>query len=197
MERSESIKHLAAALSKAQIEMGDAELDSKNPYFKTKFASLRSIRNTCKGPLAKYGLSVSQLLGRDGEGDFLETCLMHESGEYLQGRLYMHKSKNMQEVGSCISYARRYSLSSILGIVSEEDDDGENTMNRQTAPSKASVNTLDQRSMAPRKGQITEGQKKAIFAICKSKNMKLFPDLDKWSFERASTFIEEMNKRSQ
>ena len=181
MERSESIKHLAAALSKAQIEMGDAELDSKNPYFKTKFASLRSIRNTCKGPLAKYGLSVSQLLGRDGERDFLETCLMHESGEYLQGRLYMHKSKNMQEIGSCISYARRYSLSSVLGIVSEED----------------SVNTLDQRSMAPRKGQVTEGQKKAIFAICKSKNMKLFPDLDKWSFERASSFIEEINKKGK
>jgi hypothetical protein len=86
-------------------------------------------------PLSDAGLSYTQF-PTDGS---LTTVLMHESGEFIHGSMPIHakKEKDPQAYGSAITYARRYSLASVLGLaVGDEDDDG-NAANIPTRESRA------------------------------------------------------------
>lgn len=122
MQKSESIKNIAVALAKFQEEISTVKKDSKNPFFHSKYASLETIVSTIRKPLADSGLSFSQFPTGENE---LTTILMHTSGEYLQSTVKMTpKDATPQGQGSAITYMRRYALSGILGIVTEEDDDG-------------------------------------------------------------------------
>jgi len=147
MNKSESIKNLAEALSKAQTEMPTVKFNAKNPFLKNRYADLGAIISTSKPILAKHGLSVSQLTGNNGDCVGVETVLMHESGEWLESSMYLpvgvEKGKSQAQVaGSIITYLRRYSLSAILGMYSDEDGDGNQPAPQQQAkpaPKKQSV----------------------------------------------------------
>lgn len=117
---------LAKALAQAQSQMQSAELNAKNPFFKSSYADLPSIVKACRGPLTDNGLSVAQFPGRtDGGVMELTTILMHESGEWLESTLTMPLAKaDPQGYGSAITYAKRYALAAIVGVVTGEDDDG-------------------------------------------------------------------------
>jgi hypothetical protein len=123
--QSEQINELASALSKAQGEMTPAIKDSKNPFFKSSYADLSSIWNSCKEPLSKHGLAVVQTMDTQ-EGQFvLLTTLAHSSGQWMRSCLPILTEKNTaQGLGSSITYMRRYALSAIVGITCDEDDDG-------------------------------------------------------------------------
>lgn len=124
-EKSETISKLAEALSKAQSEMDSAKKDSINPHFKSKYADLASVIDAIR-PIYKYGLSYVQTL----KGKTLLTVLMHTSGEWISSELELIIQKNdMQGLGSALTYARRYSLSSMMGIA-QDDDDGEGSFTR-------------------------------------------------------------------
>lgn len=139
MFRSDSIANLAAALCKAQGEMGKAPKDSSNPFFKSSYADLATCWETVAPVLTKHGLSVSQVCDYGGDGGVIvETILLHESGEFLGGRLHMTPTKaDPQGIGSAITYARRYALMAITGLVAEEDDDGNAASGRMPKPAKA------------------------------------------------------------
>jgi len=134
MEKSESIKELATALNAAQATLQVAKKGSQNPYFKSKYADLLSVWDAARPALTENGLSVSQIGETDSEGRaYLETILLHTSGEWIKGKLpLMMEKPSPQAQGSAITYARRYSLSAILGLCTEEDDDGEKAMSRGT-----------------------------------------------------------------
>jgi len=125
MNRSDTIKELASALCKFQSVMENVTKDSNNPFFKSKYADLASCWDAIKEPLTKNGLSIVQPLGGDEKGDYVETILLHTSGEWISGRLYLKKNQNkddMQTLGSAVTYARRYCLSAIVGLCPEDDD---------------------------------------------------------------------------
>jgi len=132
MEKSESIKELAVALNKVQATMQTAKKGSENPFFHSKYADLLSVWDACRETLTSNGLSVAQIADMDSEGRaVLETVLMHTSGEWIKGRLPLSTVKtDPQGQGSAITYARRYSLSAIIGLCTEEDDDAEAAMSR-------------------------------------------------------------------
>jgi len=133
MERSDSIKHLAAALNKAQAEMSGARKGATNPFFKSKYADLNSVVDAVRIPFAENGLSYSQFPTMDENRVGVETILMHESGEFIASTLMLPTGKlDAQSAGSAITYAKRYSLQAIAGIPSE-DDDG-NAATRGTQP---------------------------------------------------------------
>jgi hypothetical protein len=134
MNKSESIAALAAALSKAQGQMGGAKKEVSNTFFKSKYADLASVWEAARLPLTNNGLAVIQLPGRDAQGHFVETVLTHSSGEWVSGIFYITPLKDdPQQIMSATTYARRGSLASILGIAPEnEDDDGEGAMGRPT-----------------------------------------------------------------
>jgi len=125
MQQSETIGKLSEALSKVQAVLEGAKLDSTNPFFKSKYSDLTSVWSACRKPLAENGLSVIQTCQSEtADMVIVETMLCHASGEWVRGRLAMRPAKSdPQGVGSCITYARRYSLAAIVGV-SPEDDDG-------------------------------------------------------------------------
>lgn len=134
MNKSESIKELAAALVKAQADLKNPAFDSNNPHYRSKFASLAQVRDTVTPALAKHGLTVTQLLGEAEGGIRCETVLIHSSGEWLSSVLFMPATKqDAQGYGSASTYARRYSLQAICGVVGDEDDDGNAASNPKPA----------------------------------------------------------------
>ena len=131
MNKSESITHLAAALAKAQAEMPVAVFDATNPFLKSKYASLGAVIHASRPILAKYKLSLIQFPISDDNGIGVESILTHESGEFIAERISIplteEKGKTkVQCAGSTLTYLRRYSWASILGMYSDEDSDGGN-----------------------------------------------------------------------
>lgn len=136
MAQSEVINELAGALSKAQGEMQAAIKDKVNPFFKSSYADLGSVWDAARPVLSKYGLCVLQTteLVADGSRIVMVTTLAHTSGQWMKSYLPLNPSKNdSQGIGAALTYLRRYSLSAIVGVVCDEDDDGETAVGRGKA----------------------------------------------------------------
>lgn len=126
MNKSDSFSELTKALIKVQSELKPAIKNANNPHFKSQFADLNSVWESCRDLLTKNGLSVIQgnSVGMDNTV-IVETILAHSSGEWIQSELCLPLSKSdPQGVGSAITYGRRYGLAAIVGIVADVDDDG-------------------------------------------------------------------------
>lgn len=124
MNSSPTITKISAALVKAQSEMGNAIKSSDNPFFKKKYADINSVREATLPILNKHGIAAIQpTIVIDGV-NYVETVLLHESGEYISGatQIITDKPNDAQRHGSGLSYARRYGLSAITCIVAEDDD---------------------------------------------------------------------------
>lgn len=120
------MKDLATALAAAQAEFGTVPQNGFNPYHKTKYSTMEDYINAAKPILAKHGLSISQMPNLV-EGQFvLTTILMHKSGDNLVSNQPIFSAKqDAQSMGSAITYARRYSYGSVLGMASGDyEDDG-------------------------------------------------------------------------
>ena len=130
MEKSAEINELASALSKAQGVIVPASKDADNPFFHSKYADLASVWEVAREPLYRNGLAIIQLPSADGNIVTLETIIVHSSGQFISSKLTMiAKDASPQAIGSCITYLRRYALSSVVGIASEIDDDGNSATN--------------------------------------------------------------------
>jgi hypothetical protein len=140
MNRSESIAKIAAALVKAQSIMGNAIKDAKNPFFKSSYANLNAVREAVLPAMNANGISVLQpTIQIDGKS-FVETVLLHDSGEFISSltEVIVSKANDAQQQGSGISYARRYGLQSLANIGSD-DDDGEAAVGRGNYKSSNTV----------------------------------------------------------
>jgi hypothetical protein len=114
---------IAAALAKAQTEMGKALKQANNPHFRSKYADLGNVMDACLPALNANGIAVIQPIGQDELGDYVETVLIHVSGQELRSRVRLIIGKqDMQGFGSACTYARRYGLMSMAGIAPEDDD---------------------------------------------------------------------------
>lgn len=128
IKTSDSIAKISAALIKAQQEIKVAVFDASNPHFKSRYASLGSVVEACKEALNKNKIVFMQ--GAHSDKDLpkmvsVSTRLIHESGEYIEDTISVPYAQDTpQAYGSSLTYARRYGLSALLGIVSDEDDDG-------------------------------------------------------------------------
>lgn len=168
--KSESIKNLAIALVKFNAEVRIIEKDATNPHFKNNYASLDTIIDEVRPLLAKHGLSMMQFPGGDGEKFTLRSMLLHESGEWIESEpITMRPVKNdPQGIGSCSTYARRYSLSAMLSLNTGEDDDG-NGATQPRHQQQQSYNYPPQNSNTGQSGQsggslASEGQVKMLYA---------------------------------
>jgi len=142
MERSESIIELGIALATFHSLVGKIGKDAKNPFFKSSYASLPHILDEIAEPLEKAGLVISQF--PDGSG--LTTMLIHsKTGQFLMAKYDMPvaKANDPQALGSAISYARRYAVSSILSL-KIDDDDAESAMKTVRDPELPWLNKGEQ-----------------------------------------------------
>lgn len=149
MNKSETIGKIAAALVKAQSEMGNATKGATNPFFKSKFADLNSVREACIPVLNAQGVSVLQPTSVIEGKLYVETLLLHESGEFISGlyEVVVAKQNDPQALGAAISYSRRYGLQSMVNI-GAADDDAESAMGRntKTVPVKVTTNTVTEKA---------------------------------------------------
>ena len=125
MRTSTTLIKISPALLEAQREIGAATKTSVNPFFHSTYASLGDVMEACKGALNKNGITVLQPIDTSSDGMVVvETTLLHESGEWIMAsmRIAPKSETNPQDQGSAISYARRYSLQSMVFIPAEDDD---------------------------------------------------------------------------
>jgi hypothetical protein len=135
MIKSESILKISPALLKAQKEIGVAKKEASNPFFHSRYADLGSVMEVCKKPCNDNGITILQPVESDENGNYIETILLHDSGEFISSRmkLAVKSDNNPQDLGSAISYAKRYSLQAML-LIPSEDDDGEKATNHNPQP---------------------------------------------------------------
>ena len=131
------MKQIATALLKAQTEMSNPKKGSTNPFFKSKYADLNSIREAVIPVLNSNGISVLQPIVHTDGKNFVKTILLHESGELMESltEIVYNKINDAQAQGSGISYARRYALQSFV-CVGADDDDGQKAVQNKPNASK-------------------------------------------------------------
>lgn len=124
MQQSEETGELFAALCKAQASIKAAPKSSENPHFQSKYADLSEVINSIRGPLADNGLSYIQEAIKCEGGVGVTTQINHSSGQWIRlGPTPIPVSKmNAHQVGSAVTYAKRYSLCAALGVATEDDD---------------------------------------------------------------------------
>lgn len=130
VEASPTMGKLAGALAKAQgafesiAKTRTVQVRSDKGSYSFDYAPLDEVLRAVRPHLAANGLSFTQLISGDGQRK-LTTVLLHESGEWMSTSTLLPVSGNRaQELGSTITYMRRYTLLSLLGVVADEDDDG-------------------------------------------------------------------------
>jgi hypothetical protein len=138
---TETCTDLFTALIKAQSEMGSAVKDSKNPHFRSRYASLAAVIDAVIPVLNANGLGVLQLPSIEGSEVRLTTILMHSSGQRLSSTVGapLGKKQDAQAVGSAITYLRRYSLQSIMGLPVEDDDGNAASRPQRRQPQRRQV----------------------------------------------------------
>jgi len=132
MNRSEQINELAGAFYKAQDAFRAVPKRGKGQVgqARTTYATLDDVIDTVRRPLAQNALSFTQMLDADDNGPALTTMLMHESGQWIASSTPLdamdgNRGTNaMQAFGSTLTYLKRYALSAMLGVTTDEDDDG-------------------------------------------------------------------------
>jgi methionine aminopeptidase len=122
MKTSEKITEISKALLAIQKEIETIKKNAVNPFYNSQYATLDEILEIVKPICNKNGVSLVQ----DINGLQISTMLIHESGEWIQqeGLTLPNEKNTAQGAGSAVTYGRRYSLSAMLGIATEQDDDG-------------------------------------------------------------------------
>lgn len=132
MKTSDQIELISKSVSIAQGEMNPASKTTVNPFFKSTFATLTQVWDAIREPLSKNNLSIFQDVVTTPNGIAVSTRVCHSSGQWIEfGPLEITLvKKDAQSLGSATSYAKRYALCAAIGVVADEDDDGERAMNR-------------------------------------------------------------------
>ena len=115
----------ATAWAKALAEMPDLRADEtvNTGKFTYKYADLRQTLEMVRPILWRHGLAVHQEVVSEAGAYGVTTVITHKDGEQLiVGELLIPTGSNAQQVGSTLTYARRYSLTSALGLAAEDDD---------------------------------------------------------------------------
>lgn len=123
-------------LLKVQQEIESVSKDATNPFFKSGYATLGATIEACKTILNSHNFIVLQPLQSDADGVYVCTTLIHTSGGKIESKMRINQKEqnNPQAQGSAISYARRYSLQSILCMMTTDDDDGNIATGKSSGP---------------------------------------------------------------
>ncbi len=131
---SPEITELAGAMLRVQQALKPAAKDGQNNFTNSRYASLQSVMETCREALLANGIWLTQLPVQVDNGNLgLVSKIVHaESGQWQSSLLVMPLPKgDPQGYGSAMTYARRYGLAALIGIVTEHDDDGEGSCRPQ------------------------------------------------------------------
>lgn len=137
---------IAKALVAVQKEVSPLKKTAENPHFKNSYVPLSEVVESALRIITRHGLGISQWPITHQGKTWLLTILMHESGASIQGEQeLLLAQQNSQGQGSSITYARRYGIMAILGLVGDDDDDdGNKAAGRQAKPTAEQISEIRQ-----------------------------------------------------
>ncbi|GGA56725.1 single-stranded DNA-binding protein [Kroppenstedtia guangzhouensis] len=181
MKTSENIVEICKALVGFHSEVGRITKDGTNPHLKNRYATIDQIIEEIRPILATHGLFILQLPTNTEAGEIqMTTRIYHTSGQWMESPVLTLKpqKQDAQGIGSAVTYARRYSLTSFLSLNTGDDDDGEAASNgggnrKQSPARKKPQGQGGQQSTQQKKptGLASEKQRRFIFAIAEDKGL--------------------------
>jgi len=159
----EQVAALNAALAMAQGEFPPIPRD-KTVTVKTRsgdrytfsYAPLDSILGACRPVLAKHGLAVTQQLEQHDGVPAIRTELRHAAGGVIGSSFPLsHTPESPQQLGSLLTYLRRYAIVALLGVAAEEDDDARSVESAKKKPAAKST-TAQRRTIYTLRSQMLE-----------------------------------------
>lgn len=152
MKTSEQIDKILPALAQVKSKLTGVVKDGKNSFFKSTYADLNSHLEAAEPLLQENGLVLFQPVNETSAGNIVSTRIYHVvSGQFIEASMKLIGENDMQKSGSAITYARRYTLGSLLGMKAV-DDDAETSVGRgktQEASFKAASASTTASSEAP------------------------------------------------
>ncbi len=137
-EESEATDKIYPALVKAMENASNPALDMENSHFRTRYSSLKATLAAVIDPAKKAGIIIVQFPASEPGSAGCRTKLVHTSGQWVGCTLLLDmKRSGPQDAGSCITYARRYSLQCLFSLVGEDEDDDGNAAQSQHKRSKS------------------------------------------------------------
>lgn len=170
-------KTVYAALLAAQQEMGPIHKTSTNPAFRSKYADLGAVIEVITDTLTKNGLLFLQPLGIEDGQQVLRTIIKHPSSDTQiesTAILVCKDPTNPQAIGGAITYFRRYSLLSLLGLA-PEDDDGQRASTAPKPPPRRNDDPVDFASTRGKRDDADEPEEMTSWT-------------EFWSWARANNF---------
>jgi len=161
--------NLYTKLNKVKKEIGAISKDNTNPFFKSKYFDINSLLRHVEPLLQKNGLLLLQPIYK---GYVISEIIEIETGEKIQSGLQLPEIDDPQKIGSCVSYYRRYTLQSLIGLQSEDDD--ANAASQATKSQKQWVNKDDKIWSAAVDKGITLTELKKHYSISRI-NADLYP----------------------
>ncbi len=161
MRTSEQIDEIATALSKAQSEVkpveknGEVNIRTRNgATISFKYSTLDKVLEACRHPFGNNGLCFIQSPSVENGSLRLTTRIIHSSGQWIEDELSTTAGGDMKALGGNITYLRRYALSSMVGIASDEDKDAsvdeaatQSNSNQKRNNGNANASTSEDKSM--------------------------------------------------
>lgn len=205
MNQSNSIKELATALSKVQGQLTFAKKDNANPFFKSKYADLASVWDSCRTLLSDNGLAVIQFPSGYATNVVdektkehlmsLTTILTHSSGEWISQDMTVPVTKaDSQGAGSALTYMRRYALAAVVGVY-QDDDDGNAASKPVKTFEKPVLTVVSEPLHSAQLGQITKLVEKTETDTKKILTYYKKTTLDQLNTEEADQVISSLQKK--
>lgn len=142
--QSNSIAELTKGLLNFHKEMESIKYDQENPFYKSSYCSLSHLLNEVRPRLADQGIFIIQIPYGNKDEIYVNTTLMHESGEFMSFNCVgVKKGKGSQDVIGDSTYLKRASLTSILAISfeSEDTDGNDNKIRNENPPTPTTERT--------------------------------------------------------
>jgi hypothetical protein len=158
------MKELLKALSNVKKEVGSLSKTETNPFFKSKYFDINSLIQQVDPLLEKYGLLLLQPIEN---GNVISKIYHVETAESVSSSIILPNLTDPQKLGSAITYYRRYTLQSLLGLQAEDDD-----ANKASQPSKPQQSVQAVKQAAKQEnldkaklGNFTIAQVKEIYSV--------------------------------
>jgi ERF superfamily len=155
MKTSEQIDKVLPALANVKQNLQAVIKGTKNPFYKSSYADLNTHLEAVEPLLEQNGLLLFQPVVDNTTNNVVTSRIYHvQSGQYVESSMKLVGETDMQKAGSGVTYARRYTLSSLLSMTAE-DDDGNHASNKIDKKSQASVQSKPTASVQAAQAEVT------------------------------------------
>ena len=185
MNTSDTIGAISAALAKAQAELKNPPKNKTNPHFKSKYVDLSDGLDEIRKTLGKHQVAFIQgPMVVDGMV-LLHTRLVHSSGEWIESIYPVSGLDKHQAMGSAMTYARRYTIFSMVGVAGEDDDDGNSASETVSQKPEPKIVNMPKQEMEP---GFTEEESNTIYNVMLEalKLAENLQDLRDWAMDNQS-----------